>query len=219
MKLFLKAPFAGFKMFCGGDFLPTFPFLPFSTAYGFLLNVAGIEMRQYNGLEQTTIQEGLVKLRIAMGAREFPHRQQRYQAIHRHLLGKDENLERNFCLKTNISPARREFLSNIQIYLQVEGGKEFEQRFLDGLEGKLDRYGALFLGESCYLIDSLEIVDDFEPAHWVVAPDSQQNVFKPMRLPVTIDRTKSSKTDMRLFGFTREKSANVPDQAWVEVGY
>jgi CRISPR-associated protein Cas5t len=44
----MEAPFAAFRTFTAGSYRPTAEFITPSAAYGLLLNVAGIEMREYD---------------------------------------------------------------------------------------------------------------------------------------------------------------------------
>ena len=71
MCIYFQAPFAVFRTFTAGSFRPTAPFMTPSAAYGLLLNLAGIEMRDDDGAsEMTLIRSGLPHATIALGLKE-----------------------------------------------------------------------------------------------------------------------------------------------------
>ena len=87
MWLRVRAPFAAFRGFQAGVYRATSPVMPPSTAYGLLLNLAGIEMRgPMNGVT-TEIREGLPKLRIAVGAISTQEISTIYQQLHSYPVG------------------------------------------------------------------------------------------------------------------------------------
>ena len=62
--LYLQAPFAALRTFTAGSFRPTADFITPSAAYGLLLNVAGIEMREVSDKHaMTLIRTGLPRFR------------------------------------------------------------------------------------------------------------------------------------------------------------
>jgi CRISPR-associated protein Cas5t len=224
--IYFQAPFAVFRTFTAGSFRPTAPFMTPSAAYGLLLNLAGIEMRDDDGAsEMTLIRSGLPSAMIALGALEMPLQHSAYQQLHNYPVGntgKDHapNTKGN---KYNITPARRSFLSNLRGYLCLKGNDELAAQVLDGLAGNRPRkYGLPFLGDNNFLPDRIEAVERIEPAHWFVKvePDDDGGIAANIaRLTVTIDRADMSKTQSRLFRVSDTVSADIPSNAWVEVGY
>lgn len=224
--LYFQAPFAVFRTFTAGSFRPTAPFMTPSAAYGLLLNLAGIEMRDDDSAaEMTLIRSGLPRATIALGALEMPGQHSVYQQLHNYPVGgtgKDHapNTKGN---KYNITPARRSFLSNLRGYLCLKDSDELAAQVLDGLAGKQPRkYGLPFFGDNNFLPDRIESVDQVGPANWFVkmAPDDEGGIAANIvRLTVTIDRADMSKTQSRLFRLSDTVSADIPSDAWIEVGY
>ena len=67
LTLHIKAPFAAFRTFHTGSFRPTALFIPPSTAYGLILNLAGVESRFDDGKSTMTLMNNsLPNLRLAM---------------------------------------------------------------------------------------------------------------------------------------------------------
>ena len=68
--LLIESRFAAFRPFITGSFRPTTPFITPSAAYGLLLNLAGIEMREDDGKSAMTLikKSGLPEMDIALGA-------------------------------------------------------------------------------------------------------------------------------------------------------
>lgn len=224
--LYVQAPFAVFRTFTAGSFRPTAPFMTPSAAYGLLLNLAGIEMRDDDGTsEMTLIRSGLPSAMIALGALEIPLQHSAYQQLHNYPIGntgKDHapNTKGN---KYNIAPARRSFLSNLRGYLCLKDNDELAAQVLEGLAGNRPRkYGLPFLGDNNFLPDRIEAVERIEPAHWFVKvePDDKgETAANVARLTVTIDRSDMSKTQSRLFRSTDEPHSDIPNAAWVKIAY
>ena len=78
----VRAPFAAFRRFQAGSYRPSWPVMPPSTAYGLILNLAGIEMRGPLNTVTTGIRDGLPRLRIALGLISDPGRSTLYQQLH-----------------------------------------------------------------------------------------------------------------------------------------
>ncbi len=226
LHLYLEAPFAAFRNFTAGSFRSTAEFMTPSAAYGLLLNVAGIEMRQYDDqLPMTTIKQGLPRFRVALGALTFPHAQTVFQQLHNYPVGNTgkENAERAKGNKYNITPTRRAFLSDLKAYVSIDAGAEFENRIANSLGGKSTRtYGLLFLGDSNFLISKLKQVSLIEPVYWFerILSETENGMSSHiMRLTITIDREDMSKTKSDLFAPISLPSSTIPKNAWVEVGY
>lgn len=223
----LEAPFAAFRTFTAGSFRPTAEFITPSAAYGLLLNVAGIEMRQYEDqLPMTTIKQNLPRFSLALGARVFPLAHTMYQQLHNYPVGADAGKKYKAGAKGNkynITPTRRAFLSDLKGYICIKSESEFENKIKRGLNGNSARtYGLPFLGDNNFLISKFELVTSLEPAYWFekVLTEPEEGLFKGVtRLTIAIDREDMSKTRSELFAPTNEPSRMIPDNAWVEVGY
>lgn len=224
--LYLQAPFAAFRTFTAGSFRPTAEFITPSAAYGLLLNVAGIEMRQKDENQpMTLIKKDLPRFRLALGAVSFPAQHSIYQQLHNYPVGisaKDHALATKGN-KYNITPVRRAFLSDLRAYVCIDGNDEIEARIIEGLKGNsLRTYGLPFLGDNNFLIDKLEPVESPSEAYWFVPFSSGQEEGlreHVTRLTISIDRADMSQTRSALFAPTEKPSQEIPETAWVEVGY
>lgn len=222
----LEAPFAVFRTFAAGSFRPTAGFITPSAAYGLLLNVAGVEMRHDNGKSQmTTIKSGLPLINIAIAALEFPLQHSIYQQLHNYPVG-SSGKERKATTKGNkynITPARRSFMSNIKAYIAMRGNDELENWVIEGLAGRRPRsYGLPFLGDNNFLIDRLELVAEPKEASWfVVVNEAEEKGVRDhiARLTITIDRENMANTKSALFAPVAEPCREIPEKAWVQVGY
>jgi len=237
----LQAPFAAFRTFTAGSFRPTAEFITPSAAYGLLLNVAGIEMRQKDENQpMTLIKKDLPRFRLALGAVSFPAQHSIYQQLHNYLVGgkdkipdpfspdkeitkEEEGYRRCKGSKYNVTPVRRAFLSDLRAYVCIDGNDEIEARIIEGLKGNsLRTYGLPFLGDNNFLIDKLEPVESPSEAYWFVPFSSGQEEGlreHVTRLTISIDRADMSQTRSALFAPTEKPSTEPPESAWVEVGY
>lgn len=223
--LYLQAPFGVFRTFTAGSFRPTAGFITPSAAYGLLLNLAGIEMRHEAEKEMTLIREGLPRFRIALGALKLPLQHTIYQQLHNYPVGDSakDHAPKTKGNKYNIAPVRRSFLSGLQAYVCVDAGESFETCVAEGLFGRIPRmYGLPFLGDNNFLIDRLETVQERQPAYWFVRlgpRDPEPLGEKVTRLTISVDRLEMSNTFSALFAPTQEVQTEIPDRAWVAVGY
>ena len=237
--LLIEAPFSACRTFTAGWYRPTATFLTPSATYGLLLNVAGVDSRlreedeAHDGKVPATLtRDGLPPLRIALGIPadsdtqpSLPAVQSVYQQLHNYPVGKDAGISADLAkaTKNNISPVRREFLSDLKSVILVEGDSEFEDRIGRGLRGELNegRYGLPFVGDNQFLLDRLSILDQAPNSWWYERIKAMPN-SKPRRhtarLTVWIDRADMSKTVSHLYAPTDEPTAEPPDDAWTMVG-
>jgi CRISPR-associated protein Cas5/DevS len=221
--LYVEAPFAVFRSFSAGSFRPTAPFITYSAAYGLLLNLAGIEMREDDGKSvMTRIKCGLPRMKLALGEVEPAREHQIYQQLHNYPVGNQgkETAHRTKGGKYNIVPARRSFLANLKACLGVDAGQALESAILDGLNGKGGRrYGLPFLGDNNFLPNRIEVNETPRPARWLTPITGEHGPVEPMRLTVTIDRSDMANTSALLFWRADRVTDAIPEQAWVELGY
>lgn len=226
--LYLQAPFATFRPFTSGSFRSTAGFITPSSAYGLVLNLAGIEMRHDDGASpMTLIRPDLPPLKLALAALEWPSRHSLLQQLHNYpvgLSGKD-HAPNTKGSKYNIIPVRREILSDIRAYISIDAGANLEAKIRDGLVGKTPRsYGLPFLGDNNFLIDRLEPVQETHPAYWLEqVPEGEDEVHDSiegvMRLTITIHRGDLSRTKSALFAPSRQKQTGPTPLSWIEVNY
>ena len=219
MWLHLRAPFAAFRGFQAGVYRASVPVIPPSTAYGLVLNLAGIEMRDSTPGVTTLIRSDLPALRIAVGMISTPERNTLYQQLHSYPVGTSgkELKEKTHGAKFWITPVRRELLSGYDgmIGVQTEDGDLLAQ-VKRGLRGELDvpRYGLPFAGDNNLLIDRIDVVDQPEPTRWytrILPGDSPRK--GSCRLTVGINRTDNSRTSTLLCAPSVAQS-KPPDEAW-----
>jgi CRISPR-associated protein Cas5t len=249
--VYLEAPFAAFRTFTTGSYRPTALFLTPSAAYGLLLNVAGIETRLgeegpgHDGkVPASLVRPGLPVAELAIGvpsfrlrgrndretlpvAGTFPRVQSVFQQLHNYPVGPTgkEWAHQTKGNKYNISPSRREFLSDLRAVIAVRTDADTEARIRQGLgtdpldpEGR-QRYGVPFLGDNAFLPDRIEELTDPGPVRWYerIAADSPPGVREhATRLTVLIDRADLSRTTSHLYAPGRP-STEPPAAAWTEI--
>jgi len=222
----VRAPFGAFRTFTAGSYRPTAPFVTHSAAYGFLLNLAGIESRLDDKESVATLMNpGLPRFELALGAFSFPEQQSSFQQLHNYPVGssKREHQEACFGGKYNIQPIRREFLSGIDSCLVMRGNDDLEREVLQGASpsgAPGSYYGIPFLGDNAFLVDRIDILEGPKESHWYRMLEAEEEGIRDglCRLTVWVDRMDASKTRAPLFYPSPEKSSDVPDSAWVEVG-
>lgn len=222
----LEAPFGTFRTFCAASFRPTAGFITHSSAYGLILNICGIEMRfEDNKSEMTLIKEQLPKFSMAIAAIEFPAEQTMFQQLHNYPVGNTGKEHKPFTKgsKYNIKPVKRAYLSPVKAYLVIADNHEIEMKLEEGINGDVKRsYGLPFLGDNSFIIDKLDIVTEIVPSHWYVKmnePDETIIKNRITRMTQKINRADHSKTKTGLFAPLAEPVSEIPDAAWVNVGY
>jgi len=247
LAFYLEAPFAVFRTFTAGWYRPTATFLTPSAAYGLLLNVAGIESRLREGeaghdgkTPASLTKLGLPAVELAIGVPEFsmcrgqiipcatdelfPRVQTMFQQLHNYPVGTSgaERAESTKGNKYNITPVRREYLSNLRAVIAMRGNDELADRVQRGLAGEFTagRYGIPFLGDNAFLLDRLEIITQPAPVRWFerITPDSGVGIReRTTRLTVIIDRANLSRTTSALFApqpYAATDDWCPPDLAW-----
>jgi CRISPR-associated protein Cas5t len=236
--VYVEAPFAACRTFTAGWYRPTAMFLTPSAAYGLLLNVAGIESRLREGEDghdgrtpATYLKRGLHTCKIALGAPgdSFPRPQSVYQQLHNYPVGSSGAGRAEECRgnKYNITPVRREFLSDLRAVVVLDGPADLEDAVRRGLrgEGPTSRYGLPFLGDNSFLLDRLEELakptDRFPTVSWYECIEAETTTARPRatRLTILIDRADLSKTESALFAPTGPLPADAPPPpaSWVEI--
>lgn len=176
----ISAPFAAFRGFQAGIYRSTAPVMPPSAAYGLVLNLAGIEMRDYSNPKTTEIRKDLPNLRLAIGIIDRrnekekeqgkqnwqPEKSSTYQQLHSYPVG---NSGKELAALTKgakfwITPVRRELLIDYVGVIGVQTDDDTLREKVDrGLHGEIEReYGLPFAGDNNFLFDKIEIFDDGE---------------------------------------------------------
>ena len=221
----VRAPFAAFRGFQAGVYRASAPVMPPSTAYGLVLNLAGIEMRDPTPGVTTLIRADLPALRIAVGIIATPERSTLYQQLHSYPVGASgkELKEKTHGAKFWITPVRREVLVDYDGMIGVESDDEsLLQRVQQGLRGELatPRYGLPFAGDNNLLFDRIEPLAEPPPeTNWYtrLLPDDAPRKGS-CRLTVGIDRADNSRTTAPLFAPLTERRLYPPEETgWVWV--
>ncbi len=224
--LYVQAPFAVFRPFTAGSFRPTAGFISPSAAYGLALNIAGVESRLDDGKSAMTVMRpDLPRVKIALGALCFPQAHSLYQQAHNYPVGKEAGAQYAPLAKGNkynITPVRREFLSNLRAYICLDENSELEQRVREGLTGKYNatRYGIPFLGDNNFMIDVLREEGERQRAYWyekITEHNDRGPQPRTTRLTLTIDRQNMAKTTSVLFCPSSEQTLAIPENAWVTI--
>jgi CRISPR-associated protein Cas5t len=198
--------------------------MPPSTAFGLLLNLAGIEMRDHTNRQTTLIRPDLPCLKLALGT--VPDAESEictlYQQLHSYPVGASgkELAARTHGAKYWITPVRRELLVGLDMVLGVQAENTLIEQVKKGLRGELDqtRYGLPFAGDNSFLFDRIDILDELLPVLWY----SQMQADDPprrgsYRLTVAIDRADNSKTSSFLYAPIVEPTIEPPPEAWTWV--
>lgn len=243
--LHVEAPFAACRTFTAGWYRPTATFLTPSAAYGLVLNLAGIDSRLREGAAghdgktpASLTAKGLPVMKLALGApsspgksrveddpEAFPRVQTVYQQLHnypvRDTAEEKARAKRTFGNKFNITPVRREFLSDLRAVVGIDADAGILDRVRRGLVGEFPRYGVPFLGDNNFLLDRAELLDDPKPAYWFVPVTETGTGPRPrtVRMTIAIDRADLSRTTSTLFAPNEDAAATPPVAAWTEVSH
>jgi CRISPR-associated protein Cas5t len=237
LRLYVEAPFAVCRTFTAGWFRPTATFLTPSAAYGLLLNVAGVETRlreedpeHDRECPASLHRRGLPAVRLALGipalgggANPFPQVQSVFQQLHNYPVGTTgkDHASKTHGNKYNITPVRREFLSDLRAIVCMDAPVELEEKVRRGLVGGSHegRYGLLFLGDNQFLLNRLEETSP-KPTHWyerLTQTIAQRPLPRTTRLTVCIDRADLSRTTSYLYAPTETAEPDPSDGAWTSI--
>jgi len=238
--LYIEAPFAVCRTFTAGWYRPTATFLTPSAAYGLILNIAGIDSRLREGEEghdgktpASLTRSGLPAVTLALGAQgqdrkrkpiafddAFPRMQSVYQQLHNYPVGASGKERAADCMgnKYNITPVRREFLTDLRAVIGIQADDGFLNRIRGGLACEFPRYGVPFLGDNNFLLDRAELREP-SPVYWFAPVTAKSSGHQPRtaRLTIQIDRAELSRTTSKLFAPMSEATATPPDEAWIPI--
>jgi len=216
--LYYKAPFAAYRMFQAGDYRASLPVMPFSTAWGLVLNLAGIEIRGNLNQAVTPILAKAPPLRLALGILQEPEANVLYQQLHRYPIAENKEMaDLTHGAKYWISPVRREVLAGVEGVIGLEtADPALSGAIAAGLRGEYshERYGLPFAGDNNLLFDRLELIQDVPAARWLVRHPAPLAGQPAHRLTVAINREDSSQTVSALFTLEDEWRTQPPTEAW-----
>lgn len=198
----------------------------------------------------TLTAKGLPAMKLALGAAAqdrqgmsipfdaaFPRVQTVYQQLHNYPVGKGNKVDdpdepgekayqgdiaarRTRGNKSNITPVRREFLSDLRAVIGIDADGVTNDRLRRGLAGEFPRYGVPFLGDNSFLLDRAELRESPGACYWFVPVRESAGGPLPRttRLTVNIDRADLSRTVSHLYAPTGTPSGEPPADAWTLVG-
>lgn len=228
----VRARFAGFRCFQAGVYRASAPVIPPSSAYGLLMNIAKIDIRDYSNPVTTQIRSDVPLVQIAIGLvspecpetglRIIPESATLYQQLHSYPVGNSgqKTLKpKAKGAKYWIVPVKRELIVGFDAIIGIRTEDvSLLDLIRDGLNGvsSTPRYGLPFLGDNNFLIDRLD---------WQEAPPNDSIWYVPMkledgpkkgscRLTVGIDRTDNSKTTSGLYAPAERVESVPPEEAW-----
>lgn len=217
----IRAPFAAFRGFQAGVYRSTAPVIPPSAAYGLILNLAGIEMRDYSNPKTTEIRQDLPPMRLAIGVLHQPEKSSIYQQLHSYPVGNSgkELAPLTKGAKFWITPVRRETLVDYEGIIGVQTDDAILPETIEkGLRGELEtaRYGLPFAGDNNFLFDEIKVLDEPpENVVWYARYQSEDKQVKgSCRLYVGINRTDNSKTTSFVFVPKENLTLPLPETAW-----
>jgi CRISPR-associated protein Cas5t len=227
----IRAPFAAFRGFQAGVYRSTSPIIPPSAAYGLVLNLAGIEMRDSTPGVTTLIRKDLPSLKLAIGiparllesGETIPDTDSEvctlYQQLHSYPVGASGKELKALAhgAKFWITPVRREVLVGLDIVLGMQSDSNIVEWVKLGLKGQLDqpRYGLPFAGDNSFLFDQIDVLKAPPPTCWYVQMQPDDSPMRDSyRLTVGIDRADNSKTSSFLYAPVKEPTIEPPTLAW-----
>ncbi len=227
----IRAPFAAFRGFQAGVYRSTSPIMPPSAAFGLVLNLAGIEMRDPTPGVTTLIRKNLPRLKLAIGvpARSLengtiiPDTDSEictlYQQLHSYPVGASGKELRALThgAKFWITPVRREVLVGLDMVLGVQADSSLLEQLKLGIKGQLNqpRYGLPFAGDNSFLFDQIDVVEEPPSTCWYVQMQPDDPPMRgSYRLTVGIDRADNSKTTSFLFAPVENPTLKPPINAW-----
>jgi CRISPR-associated protein Cas5t len=216
----LDAPFSAFRWLQAGVYRGTFPIMPPSAAWGFALNLAGIESRGTLDEVVTPIRPDAPHLDVAVGVVREGQRSTLYQQLHSYPVGNSgkELQARTHGAKYWIGPAKRELLVGLCWIVGVRGDSGIVNRIPEGLKGHLEgvRYGLPFAGDNQFLFSRIDVVDAPADVRWFVPMNAGEMPKGSTRLTTNIDRNDASGTEAPLFEPTAPGPC--PETAWLDIG-
>ncbi|MEO8906238.1 MAG: CRISPR-associated protein Cas5 [Polyangiaceae bacterium] len=217
----LDAPFAAFRWLQAGVYRGTFPVMPPSAAWGFALNLAGIETRGNLDEVATPIRFDAPHLEVAVGVVRRGVRSTLYQQLHGYPVGNSgkELQARAHGQKYWIAPAKREILVGLVCVIGIRGASAIIECIPRGLAGTLDveRYGLPFAGDNQFLFSRVDVIEADDRARWFVPVGPGETPRESTRLTTVIDRGDASRTKAPLFAPTPAPCL-CPAEAWLEIG-
>lgn len=221
----VRAPFAAYRLFQAGVYRQSSPVITHSAAFGLILNLAGVEMRDVQSLynETTVIRADVPMIRLAVGVVNEAGKSSLYQQLHTYPIGANERAKAlegfTKSAKHWIVIARREVLVGLDCVLGVQESSELGllELIKKSLNGQTpERYGLPFAGDNNFLFDTIQAFEQSPvAARWYTPIKADEPPRKgSCQLTIGIHRTDNSRTTSKLFAPTLEASEQPPPDAW-----
>lgn len=197
----VDVPIASFPTSRSREYRDTYPVPPPSTVYGMLLSLVG-ETDRYKHCG----------VKIAIALLSEPAKSVTVRTMRRF---KKKKLDH----KENTRPDFQEILTGIELMIWVDKGEDkatpslcdrITDAFADPLS--INRFGALCLGESRDLINSVDLVTEIDPNLNLkyLIKDQSGNIS----LPYWVDHVGSKDTRWLRYSLEKRSSITPPDSAW-----
>ena len=216
----LAAPFAAWRPLQPGSYRTSTRCLPPSAAYGLILGLAGMELRDPTPRPCTGTREDPPPLRLAMGLVRTPEVSVLFQHLHGYGSGHEPagGKAPAHGVKTWVTPVRREVLAGFEAVLAVEADPGLAEAVLSAVGGQPGpgRRGLPFAGDNNLLFDRIEGSLAPLEARWLtpLGPlDPPRSGSE--RLTLWIDRTDSMHTRQLLMAPLPAPQPPPPLEAWL----
>ena len=198
-----SVPIVSFRPYLSRDYQATHPVPPPSTVFGMLLSLCGITEAVRSDFQCT-------ELAIMVDRVRQPSRVLRK-------LRRDSSTDQRQG-RVGYRPDYQELILGLQAWVAVRQGdarRDLSDRVQDALARpeKLDRYGALSLGESTFLVDEIADCDSAPPGGIVLHPEDTGS----LTLPVWVDYKDPSVTRLQRFSLV-ERELTEDDYVQVKPG-
>ena len=200
----VDVPIASFPTSRSREYRETYPVPPPSTVYGMLLSLVG-ETDRYKHCG--------VKIAIALVSE--PLKSITFRKIRRF---KYKKLDR----KENSRPDFQEILTGLEIFVWLNSGDDLAKPNLcDRLfaafsnPSSITRFGALCLGESRDLVDSVDLINEIDEAlnlNFLI-----QDSYGDLSLPYWVDHVGSINTRWLRYSLEEQSQNNPPSSAWTTI--
>ena len=181
-----SVPVVSFRPYLSRDYQDTYPVPPPATVFGMLLSLCGITDAGRSDYRATEL--AIMVDRVRQPSRVLRKLRRDSSADQRHG-------------RVGYRPDYQELILGLQVWVAMRQGdapRNLSDRVRDTLARpeSLNRYGALSLGESTFLVDEVVVCDTAPPSGTVLHPEDTG----PLTLPVWIDYEDPSATRLRRFG-------------------
>ncbi len=187
----VSVPVVSFRPYLSRDYQDTYPVPPPATVFGMLLSLCGIShtgRSDYQGTELATLVD-----RVSEPSRVL--RKLRRDTIKDRKRG-----------TAGYRPDYQELIFGLQVWVAVRQGgalHDLSEHVLNALENPacLDRYGALSLGESTFLVDEITACESAPSNGTVLQPDDTGS----LTLPVWVEYRNQSETRLQRFNLAKRE--------------